>query len=290
MAKSVLTKYFSKWRHSNKGKSKAVCVLGSGRCGTSMVTRAINFLGVDLGSDFIKPNRTNPKGFFENKKIVAVHKKIKAELGKRPFPAGWENRENIQPFKNELKEIIKDEFLSKKLWGWKDPRTSESIALWKEILRELNISANYMIMIRNPIDVAASYKEAYKRKEDSAIKQWKMRTLLSLKETKEEKRIIVDYDDFLEDSLGCLRKISSTFDLPWPQNEQGLKNELDSFIDPKLQHSRTSLEELMKQEDIDEDTKELYHICLKASHDPEYFQSKPFNSRIDELYRSFLHR
>lgn len=267
--------------------SKAVCVLGSGRCGTSMATRAINFIGVDLGTQFVKRDHTNPKGFWEHKKIVDIHKKIKAELGKRPFPPGWERQTSIQPYKKELKALLTDQFLNKELWGWKDPRTCESIALWRDILQELNVSAHYLIMVRNPIDVAASYKEAYNRQENSALRQWQMRTLLSLKGTNGEKRMIVDYDDFLNDSLGTIHHIAKTFDLPWPEDEAGLKDELDSFIDPGLQHSRTTLEALMNQEGIDEDIKQLYQLCIKGARSQPYLQSEQFASQIEALSQSF---
>ncbi|WP_404455637.1 hypothetical protein LG329_07940 [Virgibacillus necropolis] len=268
-------------------KNKAVTVIGSGRCGTSMATRSINFLGVDLGEGFVKPNKTNPKGFWENRKIVDIHKEIKNELGSMPFRKGWQKTGKIKPLKQKMKETVEDQFSEKSLWGWKDPRTSECIEMWKEILSELNVKANYLIMIRNPLDVAASFKRAYNREEKSALKQWQIRTLLALRGTKTDSRIIVDYDDFVEDSFGTVKNIAKSFDLPLP-NKTELKGELDSFIDPTLRHSRTTLKELAKSSEIEEDMKELYRVCLKAAHSQEYLKSKKFSMHIDKLYYSFL--
>ncbi|HEX7063884.1 MAG TPA: sulfotransferase [Bacillales bacterium] len=287
---SILKKIFSSKSKSTKRTSKAIGILGSGRCGTSMVTRAISFLGVDIGSDFVKENRTNPKGFWENKEIVSIHKQIKSELGKRPFPDGWEDKESIQPMKQELRALIEDQFLGKDLWGWKDPRTTESLAVWKEILRDLSVSTNYIIMVRNPIDVAASYQEAYNRKEGRAIRQWQMRTLLALRGTNNENRIIIDYDELLENSLEAMRRVANTFELPWPENEADLKKELDSFIDPDLQHSRTTLEELESMEDVDSDIKRLYRLCLEGAESQEFLHSASFAAQIEELYQSVEER
>ncbi|HET7615799.1 MAG TPA: hypothetical protein VFK27_02490 [Bacillales bacterium] len=286
MAVSLLKKIFTPARQTEKMTSKAVCVMGSGRCGTSMATRAINFIGVDLGSGFIKENDTNPKGFWENKKVVDVHKKIKKALGKRPFPEGWERKSTIRPFKKELKQSLKEQFADKPIWGWKDPRTVESLAVWKDILDELGVDANYLIMVRNPVDVAASYKEAYQRKEDSALHQWQMRTLLSLVGTNDRKRVIVDYDELLGDSLKTLRRVAKTFDLPWPEDEQQLKADLDEFIDPSMQHSQTTLEELERMDDVDEDIKALYRLCVEGVRSQEYLESKPFTDEANRLYKN----
>lgn len=169
-------------KRKTSSKSKAVVVLGSGRSGTSVLARAINIIGVDLGSGFIKTNHTNPKGFFEDKKIVNTHKKIASRLKKRPFPKDFHNFYEIQPFRDELKNHVKESFSDKDVWGWKDPRNNEFLEMWKDILKELDTEGNYLIIIRNPIDVVASYKRAYNRDETWAKLQWQLRTLLALVE------------------------------------------------------------------------------------------------------------
>ncbi|WP_077329249.1 sulfotransferase family protein [Virgibacillus siamensis] len=268
--------------------SKAVTILGSGRCGTSMASRSVNLIGVDLGEGFVKPNKTNPKGFWEHRKIVNIHKDIKKELGPYPFPKGWKDYEEVIPHKQKMKSLLVDEFSGKALWGWKDPRTTESLAMWKEILSELNVEGNFLLMIRNPVDVAASFKRAYNRKEDAALNQWQIRTLLSLKNTVGQNRIIIDYDDFIEDSFGTLKRISDSFSLPWTFDENRLQEELDSFIDPTLRHSRTTLKELDKNTEIDKDIKKLYKLALKASHDQEFLNSSKFSKQIDKLYNAYM--
>ncbi|HET7627070.1 MAG TPA: sulfotransferase [Bacillales bacterium] len=284
MAVSLLKKLFAADRGSLLEGSKAVTVLGSGRCGTSMAARAIQFVGVDLGSRFIKENHTNPKGFWENKVIVDVHKQIKKTLGPRPFPEKWEKKAEIRPFKKQLKNSLQEQFAGQPIWGWKDPRTVESLAIWKDLLNELGVHAYYLIMVRNPADVAASYKEAYERKEDSAMHQWYMRTLLSLVGTTGQKRVLVDYDEMLDNSLETLRRITTALDLPWPENERSLKAELDDFIDPNLQHNRTTLEELEQKPDVHEDVKTLYRLCLEGVHSQSYLESKAFSEEIRRLY------
>lgn len=262
-------------------KNKAVTILGSGRCGTSMTARSINLMGVDLGDGFVKPNKTNPKGFWENRKIVDVHKEIKNTLGSMPFRKGWQRLGEIKPLKQKMAEVTEEQFSGKTLWGWKDPRTSECIDMWREILSEMNVEGNFIIMIRNPLDVAASFKRAYNRKEKSALKQWQIRTLVALRGTKNENRTIIDYDDFIEDSFGTVKNIADSFDIQLPADKKQLKQELNSFIDPTLRHSRTGLKKLFKSQEIEEDMKELYKICLKGAHSKKYLRSKKFEKQID---------
>lgn len=282
--------FFKVLRKRNAPESKAVVVLGSGRSGTSVLARAINIIGVDLGSQFIRTNRTNPKGFFENKKVVNTHKQIASRLKKRPFPKGFHHFEEIKPFSDELLSYTREEFSQKKIWGWKDPRNNEFLEMWKSILKDLNAEGNYLIIIRNPVDVVASYKRAYNRDETWARLQWQLRTLLALRETKKEKRIIVEYDELFSNSLQCMRRVAKTFDLPWPKDESKIKHELDEFIDPNLQRSNsgTDVEEFKKREDVEDDVKELFLLCLEGARSQKYLQSKAFQNKVEKLYQSYL--
>ncbi|GAA0604861.1 hypothetical protein GCM10009001_22630 [Virgibacillus siamensis] len=262
--------------------------MGSGRSGTSVLARAIDFLGVDLGTDFIQTNNTNPKGFFENKKIVQTHKSI--HVGKRPFFEGWNHSEKVQSYKQELKEYIQENFLDKEIWGWKDPRNNEFLEMWQDILKDLNIEPHYLIIIRNPVDVISSYKRAYNRDETWAKLQWQLRTLLALRNTNGGKRVIVEYEELFDDSLNCMHKISQNLQLPWPKDEMKLKRNLDEFIDPNLQtsNSKTNVENFKKRVDVAQDVKDLYLLCLEGSRSHNYLQSREFHNRVEKLYQSYL--
>lgn len=273
-------------------KSKAVIVLGNGRSGTSVLARAINFMGVDLGTDkFVKKKPANPKGYFENKRILQIHKKIGSKLKYRPSPSGYERRLGIRTYKKELKEYIQKEFLDNEVWGWKDPRTNDYLELWQDILKELHVEPHYLIIIRNPADVVASNKRAWDRDEIWSLRQWQLRTLFSLRNTYGGKRVIVSYEELFNNSLECLRRIAQDLKLPWPKNETKLKNKLDVFIDPNLQtsHSNTTLEDFINREDIGQDVKDLYSLALEGTRSQAYFQSQSFHDRVEKLYQAYLH-
>ncbi|RYL97859.1 hypothetical protein EWH99_13250 [Sporolactobacillus sp. THM7-7] len=280
-------------RRKNRPKSKAVLVLGNGRSGTSVLTRALNFMGVDLGNDkFLKPRKENPKGFFENETIINLHKKIGSKIRYRPASRGYEHSRKIQPYKEELRNYVQKQFIDtgKPVWGWKDPRTNDYLALWQDILHKLHVEPHYIIIIRNPIDVVASNKRAWNRDETWALRQWQVRTLLSLRDTYGGKRVIVSYEQLFHHPLECLRRIAQTVQLPWVKDEAKLQKQLDSFIDPHLQRSdsHSSLENFKRREDVSQDVKDLYLLALEGTRNQDYFQSRAFHRRVEKLYQDYL--
>ena len=47
----------------SESEKSCIIVLGMHRSGTSALTRVLNLLGVELGTNFVPPDWDNPKGF-----------------------------------------------------------------------------------------------------------------------------------------------------------------------------------------------------------------------------------
>ncbi|TLS37472.1 sulfotransferase family protein [Pseudalkalibacillus caeni] len=272
-------------------KRKTIAILGSGRCGTSMIANSIRLLGVNLGKEFIVPDETNPKGFWENQNIVDIHKKIIMALGNQntPYPRGWWNKAEIAAVKQDLKCYLEKEFGDSPLWGWKDPRTCQCIGLWKEVLKELDVEPYYLIVVRNPKDVVNSFQKAYKHTSGKwALERWIFLTLMALKETKDERRYIVDYDQFLANGFRTIKQLSSDFDIPISQKESTLKKQIQGIIEPNLQHQNSSMESLLTDKEINDTARRLYLTCYKACYSTEYFHSDEFKSQIENYFCSWF--
>src|SRR6185295_18114718 len=143
--------------------SHGICILGMHRSGTSVVSRAVNLLGVYLGEtkDLAQRNESNPEGFWEHAAIVGMHNRLLAHLSSgwdrtAPLPAGWDRGMGIEPFRNELRDIILANFAARSPWGWKDPRTCLFLPLWRHVLGQLGVSLSGIFVVRNPLDVANS--------------------------------------------------------------------------------------------------------------------------------------
>lgn len=270
------------------GKRKVICILGSGRCGTSAVTRSLNLLGVNIGSNLIEKDETNPKGFWEDQKIVEVHKQLIKEFAghKRYFPHDWTKSEKARKHKEVIIDYLQEHLANHDTWAWKDPRTCFTLELWKEIFTELNILPHYLIMVRNPMDVVHSFKKAYNINKNNALYQWEIKTLLSLGKTQGESRLLIDYDHLIGNSAGSLRRISTEFHLPWPQDESPLINQLNHFIDPQLQHSRSGMEKLENSTEYSDEIKSLYRLFYKASLSTRYLNSEELNLKVNSFLKA----
>src|SRR6266581_4628774 len=101
-----------------------VCVLGMHRSGTSVVTRILNTLGVDLGPEetLMKPTGDNAGGYWEQQRIVDLNDDVLARLG-----GTWDDPPPITPealagpdfadLRRAARRLIAADFGSARIWG-----------------------------------------------------------------------------------------------------------------------------------------------------------------------------
>ncbi len=136
-----------------------ICITGMHRSGTSMVARLLQLSGVYLGEEdeLFAGRPDNPEGFFEHKRFYAVNDHI-LEVFKASWdqpvvlPEGWENNPELAPVYEEARSLVEEFNATGKEWGWKDPRSSLTLAFWKRAIPGLKI----VVCLRNPVDVCAS--------------------------------------------------------------------------------------------------------------------------------------
>lgn len=272
-------------------KREVVCVLGMHRSGTSAMTKVLNILGINLGETdkLMKPGSDNPKGYWENEDIVYIHTQILNLYSRtwdstQPLPHEWWKTDEILPYRNRLIEIIQKNFFNRDLWMWKDPRTSLLIPLWLEILKDLGITPLFVICVRNPLDVYLSLEKRNQFSKDKSLKLWNLYTLSALFWTKHYKRTIVHFDSLLDDTEGTLKRISNDLNILWPKKTAKVYNKINAFIDQKLRHSQSSIDQLMNTEGLLIETKVLYLALLKAIKAP----STQFDKIVYKLYHSLF--
>ena len=273
-------------------ESRAICILGMHRSGTSTITRAINLLGAYLGEekDLIPPAPDNPEGFWERGDVVALHDRILEKFLRlpdtvSPLPVGWHTSHLVQPLKEELRQLIRDNFCHSELWAWKDPRTCLTFDLWKQLLSELSIKVCCVFPIRNPLDVA---KSLYKRNGmpiDKGLGFWMNHNLVALEACSDVQTVFVSYDRFVESWEPELRRIAETLYLDWLADGEDLKREIDSFVQPGLRHNRSNPVDL---DSIPAQVRELYQLILEQTWKPE--REAPFHNRVSQFaeeYRAY---
>lgn len=289
MAIRILQKLFPGLR-----TKRAVLVLGSGRSGTSVLTKCINFMGISLGTDnLLAPSkRINPKGYFENKDVIKIHKSLGSKIRYRPAFKGYYDSSKIKKDRTDLTKYLSDKFQKEAYLVIKDPRMNDYIELWQHVLDDISVESAEIILIRNPLDVVASNSRAWHRDKILALRQWQVRTLLSLRDTKGYPRIVVSYEDLFHKTLPTLHRLADQLILPWPKDEQALQDKIDGFIDPNLQKSDSgeSIEDFKAEKDLEDDVKELYLLGVQAANDDEFLASDKFDKQINELTDRYVEK
>lgn len=232
-------------------KSKAICILGVHRSGTSTITRGLNLLGAYLGEekDLMKPLPENPEGFWERLDVYYLQNRMLATLKRDwdstvPLPENWHKTAEIRPLKAELVELVKKNFAGQPLWAWKDPRTCLLLPLWKEVLSELDIELKVIFVTRSPLDVARSLKLRNGFSIDKGLGIWFNFTLASLQGIEGMETVFLSYDRFLADWETELRQCAVGLGIAWPADATALRAKMATFIRSDLRHSATGLDAL----------------------------------------------
>jgi tetratricopeptide (TPR) repeat protein len=144
---------------------KVVVVLGMHRAGTSLCTRIVQQLGVDLGTPLLTPDFDNPDGYQEHKAIVDCHRALfealhvewdTIRLIEPPQAAFWES-EAARAVRDRMKRVVTEQLhAAGGVWAFKDPRTASFIPLWKAVFDDLGVEAVWVLSVRDPRAVAAS--------------------------------------------------------------------------------------------------------------------------------------
>jgi glycosyltransferase involved in cell wall biosynthesis len=217
------------------------------RSGTSLTTGILNALGVALSEDLMPPTQDNAKGYFESVSIANIHDQILRVLGsawnastsEKPFPDQWWTLPAVQPFKAQLKDLVRREVASVPgIWGFKDPRTARLLPLWNGIIEELGLDARFVLVARHPRDVAKSLLKRDGMDGTLAEQLWLEHTVDALTHGKKRLRAIVEYTRWFDDPIGEAKYMISSLGLPMPADDK-LREVIASLVSDELRHNKT---------------------------------------------------
>jgi len=130
-----------------RARMTAVPILGMHRSGTSMLTRALNLLGLELGSPLMPPQPDNPKGFWENEFFWGINVQILRAMNIHMSGYGRaadllavpERCSLVERTDDNLRAIqaYLDRTFQAPVWGWKDPRSVLLFPFWLSVLGDL---------------------------------------------------------------------------------------------------------------------------------------------------------
>ena len=165
--------------------SKAIVILGMGKCGTSLLSQIIhrnNNINNEIVFNPIKFLKEKQKikktyyDFYENIELKLINKEILIEQKKNQNHniLNLSQKLNDLVEKQHFKSNIKFLILNKKKIIFKDPRTLINFDFWdKNILFK-----KYICIFRNPYDLCGRYLRPY-LKNNSKLKNFKLKNLIT---------------------------------------------------------------------------------------------------------------
>jgi len=244
-----------------------VVVLGFHRSGTSMVTRMLNLLGVDLGAEeaLLPPEeRDNARGYWEPRWMIELNEELLAALGSgtfepfRPQP-GWERSSALTPVRERAQALLADHFADRPLWGWKDPRTSLTLPFWRELV---DAPLRCVVCVRSPADALASIlKRNIGINRWTYAERWLDYVGSALEATDPDERMLVFYEDALHDPAGEARRLSEFIGIEPPSSDRLAA--IEESVDPDLRHHRSNAVDVAVDPGLPVETRALY-LQLRA--------------------------
>lgn len=176
------------------------------RSGTSLFANYLMNSGLHVGSELLKADDGNPKGYYEDIEILQLHDEILKfnnigyMLNLRKLPEISFARKHVL----KAKKIVEKRISEHQLWGWKDPRTCLFLDFWNEVI---DVPKRFVFLFREPSLV---YDSLRRRASDpvineypiSALKSWFIYNLEIVKFHKKinnQYNILINISDFISD-------------------------------------------------------------------------------------------
>ena len=180
------------------------------------------------------------------------------------MPSAWETGTAAAVARGRLVDMLKADFGSAPLWGVKDPRQCRLVPLWTAVASELGIRPTYVIMLRNPLEIARSLSRRDGIPAGRALLLWMRYTLEAERYTRGEQRCFVDYDGLMSDWRGTGTSIENELSLGLTLDDPETADGIDAFITPRLRHHAITADQLFDEPALAEWAGEIQKI-LSAS-------------------------
>lgn len=236
--------------------AQTVLVLGMHRSGTSLLTAGLEALGVSLGPDLMPPDHSdNPKGYFENPRIVALNDRLLALDGHHWASLGYGvDIDYSTPRYADLRKEAETAVgaLAAAAAGpiaLKDPRICLTLPFWLSVIEQVIGPDIFGLMIlRHPVEVAMSLKARSARAEwrkvmaytegdeTQSVLLWLSYIHHALHHMRGRPLRVITQDSLLEQPGQALESTAAFLSLT--PNPEALDNYVSRFVDLSLSHHR----------------------------------------------------
>jgi hypothetical protein len=122
--------------------TNVLIVAGMHRSGTSLTASWLAHSGLFVGDTLLANRVDNPMGHFEDESFLHLHEDILKANGLNYQMQPGEDPEILPAHRLRAKELIAQR-ADRPMWGWKDPRTTLFLPLWKELIPNMKVLVVY---------------------------------------------------------------------------------------------------------------------------------------------------
>jgi hypothetical protein len=287
---------------------QAILVIGMHRSGTSAVTRGLEVLGVNLGTRLRSPRTENPKGFWEDLDFNAINTDVLQSFGLEWHTPGRIDpialrSSRLLPLMDRATAFLDKKFAANGIIGLKDPRASRVLPFWEKVFERSEVAASYVIACRNPLSVAKSLaaRDGFPFIKGHVL--WLEYMLCSLTYSASRPRIVIDYDNMLEQPGKELTRIAAALDLTFEINGSQFQEYNTKFLSTSLRSTNYKIQDLIDCDNIPSISKDMYSLINNIACDRKKISDSSthdeilifdtlfskninfFQSIIDEFYR-----
>ncbi|WP_342243563.1 sulfotransferase family protein [Pseudomonas sp. OTU5201] len=295
-------------RGMNGGKTRVLVVLGMHRSGTSLLSAGLEVFGVDFGDNLIPPREDNPRGYWEDARLVALNDEILAACGFASGDVGLDLERMMTPhlldeFVLRAMGLLEELSVGKCLIGIKDPRMPRLMRLWQTAFDRLELQVDFVVAVRHPLSVAKSLARRDKLSQGKSFLLWYEHSCRAMQWSRKRGAILVDYDRFLSSPASELARLGRRLSLP--MDTVARDRFIAEVLDVGLRHSMHDRGDLVRAKAGFDALLDVFRVMAglaadRFDHSPEwdgleleFTRSQPllaFAGQLDqELWRSSTH-
>lgn len=211
------------------------------RSGTSALTGLLVHLGVQGPRTLMPATEFNERGYWESTPFHQFHERLLMHAGtewdlwtsapaERLTPM-WAEALNL-----EFKTLLDQEFGDAPLFVVKDPRVCRLMPFWRAGLQTAGVDPLAVIVVRSPLEVAASLAARDRLPLDHALLSWLRHVLDAEAATRGLRRSIVRYQDLLGDWKSIAERLARDLGLQWQAQSPEAEVRISEFLGSDLRH------------------------------------------------------
>ncbi len=187
-------------------------VLGMHRSGTSALTGALAKSGAAPGAHLMPPTNDNPEGYWECAPVVRLNDELLKRMGSRwdsvlALSGDWLSQPSVESLRREAADIVAAEFGDARFAVLKDPRLCRLLPFWRDIVVTAGYAPSAMLMVRRPMEVAASLARRDQFAPEKSLALWFEHLVDAERNSRDVPRATIAYDALLADAADTLARV-----------------------------------------------------------------------------------